>query len=625
MSNVPTGPLGRAYASFKAGEIDRRSFVQRASMLGVSAGMISFLASTGGRAAFAQDASPEASPASSGELRPAIGTENQERGAGGALNVIQWQPATTLSPHIATGVKDSLGALPTLEPLMHYSADAQLVPILVTEVPSQDNGGINEDLTSVTFKLLPDVVWSDGEPFTAEDVKFTIEWAMDPANAATTQGNYETVESIEVVDDLTVTVNYTATNPVWMDGFTNARVVYPKHVLEQEGGHDQFLTAPIGTGPYKVDSFSPNDQTTFSINENYREPNKPFFSTLTIKGGGDAAAAARAVLQTGEYDFAWNLQVEPDVLEEMTANEDAPGVLVPYPGVNIERINYNFSDPNTEVNGQRSEVNTPHPFLTDPAVREAMNIAVDREQIANEFYGLGQKHAVNIIYGDPSVESTNTSWAYDPERAAQLLDDAGWTLNGDIREKDGVQLRVTFATSVNSVRQRTQAVVKQALENIGISVELQQIDSGVFFDGSAGNEQNLNHFYWDLDMYQSVPQSARPMTFVEAWYAGEGDSVDNIAQESNQWNGANNQRYKSEEFDALYEQALVEADPDRLADLFIQMNDHIIMNNVVNPLVVVGSPRGASKRLRQENLAMAAFSYDYWNIANWNLADDAES
>ncbi len=623
MSNVPTGPLGKAYASFKAGEIDRRSFVQRASMLGVSAGMISFLASTGGRAAFAQDASPEASPVSSGELRPAVGTENQERGAGGALNLIQWQPATTLSPHVATGVKDSLGALPTLEPLMHYSSDAQLVPILVSEVPSMENGGLNEDLTSVTFKLLPDVVWSDGEPFTAEDVKFTIEWAKDPANAATTQGNYETVESVEVVDDLTVTVNYSATNPVWMDGFTNARVIYPKHIVEPEGGHDKFLTAPIGTGPYKVDSFSPNDQTTFSINENYREPNKPFFSTLTVKGGGDAAAAARAVLQTGEYDFAWNLQVEPDVLEQMTSNADAPGVLVPFPGVNIERINYNFSDPNTEVDGQRSQKDTPHPFLTDPAVREAMNIAVDREQIATQFYGLGQIHAVNIVYGDPAVESPNTSWEYNPERAAQLLDDAGWTLNGDIREKDGVQLKVTYATSVNSVRQRTQAVAKQALENIGIAVELQQIDAGVYFDGSAGNEQNINHFYWDMCMYQSVPQSARPMTFVEVWYAGKDD--ENIAQESNQWNGANNARYKNADFDALYEQALTEADPATLADLFIQMNDHIIMNNVVNPLVVVGSPRGASKRLRQENLAMAAFSYDYWNIANWNLADDAQS
>jgi peptide/nickel transport system substrate-binding protein len=623
MSNVSSGPLGNLFTALKAGEIDRRTFVQRASAFGLSAGMLAFLADTGQRAAAQEGATPEASPAMGGADRPAVGTENQERGAGGALNLIQWQPATTLSPHVATGVKDSLAALPALEPLMHYSADAQLVPILVSEIPSMENGGLNDDLTSVTFRLLPDVVWSDGEPLTAEDVKFTIEWAKDPANAATTQGNYETVDSVEVVDDLTVVVNYSATNPVWMDGFTNARVIYPKHLLEEEGGHDAFLTAPIGTGPYKIDSFSPNDQVTFSINESYREPNKPFFSTVTIKGGGDAAAAARAVLQTGEYDFAWNLQVEPDVLDDMTADEDGPGVLVPFPGVNIERINYNFSDPNTEVDGERSHKDTPHPFLTDPAVREAMNMAVDREQIATEFYGLGQIHAVNLIYGDPAVESENTSWEHNPERAAEILDEAGWVLNDNgVREKDGVEMRVVFATSVNSVRQRTQAVTKQALENIGIMVQLEQIDAGVYFDGSAGNDQNINHFYWDMCMYQSVPQSTRPMTFVENWYAGEDDQ--NIAQESNGWQGINNSRYKSEEFDALYEQALTEADPDTLADLFIQMNDHIVMNNVVNPLVVVGSPRGSSRRLRQENLAMAAFSYDYWNIANWNLADDAE-
>jgi peptide/nickel transport system substrate-binding protein len=623
MSNVSPGPLGNLFTALKAGEIDRRTFVQRASAFGLSAGMLAFLADSGQRAAAQEGATPEASPDMGAADRPAVGTEDQERGAGGALNLIQWQPATTLSPHVATGVKDSLAALPTLEPLMHYSADAQLVPILVSEIPSMENGGLNDDLTSVTFRLLPDVVWSDGEPFTAEDVKFTIEWAKDPANAATTQGNYETVDSVEVVDDLTVVVNYSATNPVWMDGFTNARVIYPKHLLEEEGGHDAFLTGPIGTGPYKIDSFSPNDQVTFSINESYREPNKPYFSSLTIKGGGDAAAAARAVLQTGEYDFAWNLQVEPDVLDDMTANEDAPGVLVPFPGVNIERINYNFSDPDTEVDGERSHKDTPHPFLTDPAVREAMNMAVDREQIATEFYGLGQIHAVNIVYGDPAVESESTSWEHNPERAAEILDEAGWVLNDNgVREKDGVEMRVVFATSVNSVRQRTQAVTKQALENIGIMVQLEQIDAGVYFDGSAGNDQNINHFYWDFCMYQSVPQSTRPMTFVEVWYAGPDDV--NIAQESNGWQGSNNSRYKSEEFDALYEQALVESDPDTLADLFIQMNDHIVMNNVVNPLVVVGSPRGASKRLRQENLAMAAFSYDYWNIANWNLADDAE-
>src|SRR5699024_6442621 len=143
--------------------------------------------------------------------------------------------------------------------------------------------------------------------------------------------------------------------------------VYPKHVLEAgKDAHEQFLSNPVGTGPYKVESFTPNDLTVYSINDNYREPNKPFFSTVNIKGGGDAPAAARAVVQTGETDFAWNLQVEPDILLDMQS-DDAPGKLIPYPGISVERVHINFSDPNQEVDGQKSEMNTPNPVLSDDA------------------------------------------------------------------------------------------------------------------------------------------------------------------------------------------------------------------------------------------------------------------
>jgi len=294
---------------------------------------------------------------------------------------------------------------------------------------------------------------------------------------------------------------------------------------------------------------------------------------------------------------------------------------LPYPGVAIERVNFNFSDPNTEVDGQRSEVNTPHPFFSDDAVREAIATAIDRQTIADEFYGLGQQPATNIIYGDPAIESTNTSWEFNTEKAAQILEDAGWVMDGDVRAKDGVEMRVTYATSVSSVRQKTQAVIKQNLEAIGIGVQLEQIDSGIYFDSAAGNEQNINHFYWDMCMYQGVPSTTRPSGFMDTWWAGEGDSLDNIAQASNEWRGQNNQRYVNPDYDALFEQAQTEADPEVLADLYVQMNDIVINDHVVVPLVLVGSPRGVSRRLRQENIALAPFSYDYWNIANWNLAE----
>lgn len=612
-----TGPLRELMDSYKAGTINRRRFAQGAAALGVTAPMVSFLAN----GVSAQDATPETGEAL---VRPEVGTEGQERGAGGDLNIIQWQAATLMSPHVATGVKDFLPSCLMLEPLIHYLSDASMVPNLLSKMPTQEDGDLADDLTSVTLSLLPDVTWSDGTPFTAEDVGFTIDWVQNPDNASVNQDTFEPISGYEIVDDVTITVNFHASNPFWFTPFagTSTGFVYPKHVLEAEGSHDDFLSAPIGTGPYVVESFTPDDEGVFVPNENYREPNKPFFSRVTIKGGGDAAAAARAVIQTGDFDFAWNLQIEPDVLAGMESPDNA-GVFVPYPGVAVERINFNFSDPNTEVNGQRSEMNTPHPFFTDKAVRDAIAMAVDRELIANEFYGNGQPPATNILNGDPRTDSPNTERVYDKDAAAALLEEAGWVAGDDgIREKDGVRLEAVFATSVNVVRQKEQVVVQANLKDIGIEIQLEQIDAGTYFDGSPGNDQNINHFYWDMNMYQSVPSTPRPLSFFSAWYTGE-DGV-NIAQESNQWNGQNQARYQNPEFDPVWEAAQTESDPEVLADLFIEMNDIVILDNAILPLVVVGSPRGASKRLRQENLELAAYSYDYWNIANWNLADDAE-
>lgn len=609
MEHKTTGPLRELFDSYKAGKINRRRFAQGATALGVSLPLVSFL----GNQVAAQD----------GEalVRPEVGTEGQTRGAGGDLNIIQWQPASMLSPHVSTGVKDILGAVTIIEPLIHYLSDASMIPNLITKMPSQEDGDLAEDLKSVTFSLLPDVLWSDGTPFTSADVGFTIDWVKDPANASVNIGVFETISDWEATDDLTITVNFTNPNPFWFTPFagTSTGYVYPKHILEVEGGHDSFIMNPTGTGPYKLESFTANDAMVLVPNENYREANKPFFSRVNIKGGGDAAGAARAVVQTGESDFAWNLQVEPDILAAMES-PDNPGLLVPYPGVSVERINFNFSDPNTEVDGQRSEMNTPHPFLSDPAVRKAINMAIDRETIATNFYGPTQPPARNILNGDPRTDSPNTELVFDKAAAAAVLEEAGWVDDGSgVRAKDGVQLKVVFATSVNAVRQKTQAVVKANLEEIGIHVDLEQIDAGIYFDGSEGNDQNINHFYWDFCMYQSVPSTPRPLSFFEAWYTGPNG--ENIAQASNSWNGSNNSRYQNPDFDVVFDATRVETDPEVLADNFIAMNDIVILDDVIAALVVVGSPRGASKRLRQENLEMAAYSYDYWNIANWNLAE----
>lgn len=623
MTQLPaSGPVRGLFNSLRTGDISRRQFIERSTMLGVGAGVAVFLANTA--QVGAQEASPAATDAAAA-VRPSVGTEGQTRGEGGDLRILQWQAPSLLSPFNASGVKDYLASVLVLEPLMHYLTDATLVPNLVKEVPSFENGLLADDLTSVTYNLLEGVTWSDGTPFTANDVRFTWEWQLDAdgkyVSNSVNKTVAETIADIEVIDDLTVTVRFNNPNPLWFENHagTSTGFVYPKHILEAGGQDvlDTFLSSPIGTGPYVVESFSVNDQVVYLANESYREPNKPFFSRVTLKGGGDAASAARAVIQTGDYDFAWNLQVEPDVLGEMV-KDDNPGYLLVALGTNVERIDMQLADPNTEVDGQRAEVNTPHPFFSDKAVREALTIAIDRETIANSFYegGEAEPAAANVLEGIAALESPNNSVNFDPERAAQILEDAGWTMDGNVRARDGVKLSVKYATSVNQVRQKTQAVVKGNLEAVGFQVELLSFDAGIYFDTAPGNDQNIYKFYWDLEMFQSVPTNPTPITYMENWYAGADNS--NVSQASNEWTGGNTMRYVNPEYDALLDQARTETDPELLADLFIQMNDMVVNDFVSVPLVRVGSKNGVSYTLNEANLELGPFSYHYWNIANWN-------
>jgi peptide/nickel transport system substrate-binding protein len=401
--------------------------------------------------------------------------------------------------------------------------------------------------------------------------------------------------------------------------------ILPAHAFGDEpvaANNPDFLLYPIGTGPFVITEFLPNDRVMLAANEHYREPTKPFFSSVNIKGGGDPASAARAVLQTGDYDYAWNLQVEPAILEQLAGGGDAPGVVVSEQGVGVERIHINFSDPHTEVDGQRSEANTPHPFLTDLAVRQAMALAIPRQVIVDEFFGLAARPTANILTGLEFFESPNTSWSFDPEQAKAVLDEAGWLLDGDVRQKGGVQLVLTYATSINAVRQKTQQVVKAALEEIGFKVNLVQVDAGTFFDSSAGNDQNIGHNYWDIVMYSNSPSSPVPVSFVAGWYAGENN--EHFAQASNDWQGRNYQRYANPEFDAVFEELERAASMEEAGELLIALNDILIDDVAVIPLVNRPADTYAmSKRLVQENIAIGAgFEMNYWNAANWRTVPE---
>jgi len=605
------GVFSGLYESLKSGTMTRRQFIERATAAGMSLAVAGFVVnSLGATSASAQEA-----------VRPTAGTENTTRGQGDELRILLWQAPTTLSSHTATGTKDFLASSLVLEPLMCYLPDGTLVPNLITEIPSVENGLLAADLSTVTYKLLEGVVWSDGTPFTAADVEFTWKWITDTGNSSVALDTYSQIASMEIIDDLTIKATFAAPTLAWYVPFAShaGGHVYPAHVWGGDPANRDAITTfqqgPIGTGPYKVTSFTENDQVLYEINENYRESTKPYFKTVNIKGGGDAQSAAQAVLQTGEYHYAWNLQVEPQILAQLA--EGGKGQLVVVPGVNVERIDINFSDPNAEVDGERSHLGTPHPFWSDLKVRQALALLCDRDTIAGQFYvAPGEYAAANILYGVGAYESPNTTATFDIAAAEALLDEAGWAKDGDVRSKDGVELAISYVTSVNAVRQKTQAVNKQNWEAAGFKVELKEVDAGIYFDSDAGNEQNISHFYNDLQMFTNGSSSTFPIDYMVSWYGGPDGS--NIAQKSNNWSGNNYGRYQNADFDAMYEELTATTDPARAAELFIAMNDHLINDVAMIALVRRAADKYAiSNELSNDNVALGPYDSSFWNIQNW--------
>ena len=608
-----SGPFRALVEELKAGRVSRRDFLGHAARLGVGVPVALFVLNhTKIDAVHAQDAAPAG--------RPEVGTEGQTRGAGGEVKILQSQAASHASLHVSTGTKDQLAASLVTEPLLSYAPDGSLIPTLATEVPTIENGMLAEDLSSVTFKLQEGVLWSDGTPFTAADVQYTWQWIMTPENSSISSTTWAVIKDIQTPDDLTVEVTFTSPLIAWYVPFSGSYLggIYPKHILDGGGveASDAFRTNPIGTGPYKVESFSVDDQVIYVMNENYREPNKPYFERVNLKGGDESSLTAQAVLQTGDWDFAWNLQVEPEVLREF--EKGGKGTVKASAPSNVERILINFSDPNDESMGERSHKEVPHPFWSDMNVRQALSYATDRDTMANQFYLGGdlEPPAQDILFVTGLFESTgSTPFEFNLEKAAAALDAAGWTLDGDVRTKDGRELEITYSTSINSVRQKCQAVMKDNLESIGFKVQLKRVDASVFFDSAAGNEQNAQHFYEDLLMYTNGPSSTFPLNYMASWYGGE----DNISQKSNGWSGVNEARYNNEEYNALYERAVATTDAEEATELLIQMNDHVVNNIVVVPEVARAAEKYAiSNTLNDANIGGSLFEALYWNIANWN-------
>ncbi|MFY0682532.1 MAG: peptide ABC transporter substrate-binding protein [Thalassovita sp.] len=541
-----------------------------------------------------------------------------ERASDGHVNIIYWQAPSILNPYLSSGTKEIEAASLVIEPLGRYDPDGALIPYLAEEIPTVENGGVSEDLTSITWKLKSGLKWSDGSAVTSADVKFTADYCMNPEGGCAQLAKFEGVTSVETLDDLTVKVTFAEAKPNPYGPFMGGQspIIQAAQFADCTGAKAPECTdanfGPIGTGPFTVTEFKPNDVISMVANDNYRDASKPAFATLTFKGGGDATAAGRSVLETGEFDYAWNLQLAPEVIANM--EKGGKGKTVAAFGSLVERIEMNMTNPSADLPAdERATAKHPHPFLSDYSVRKALSMAIDRELLVEIGYGKAGRPTCNLVPAPLAYASDNTEClTQDIAGANALLDEAGWAKGADgIRAKDGVKLSILYQTSTNAVRQDFQALIKQWWGEIGVETELRNISASVFFGGDPGSPDTFQKFFADVEMYANNFDGTDPESYLAQ------HTCDKAPKPEAQWQGENINRFCDPEYDALVAELGRTGSLAKRGEIAKKLNDMLTKDSyVVVPLVDRGRVSAHANSLG--GVQLNTWDSELWNVADWH-------
>ena len=445
-----------------------------------------------------------------------------------------------------------------LKGLWSFDENSEPVPELAVEVPSAENGGISEDGLTITYRLRDDIFWSDGTPITAEDFVFTYDMAMAESNVVISRSPYEEhVASVEAPDPQTVVVTFNEPFAGWLT--TVFDYVLPKHVLQpvfdSEGTLDnaEWNRAPtVGTGPFVFSEWESGSHIIFSANPNWVNP--PKLEQVVIQIVPDDAAQEAAILAG---DTHIGVFLSSDQIETLEAGGTVD--VVGTPGGFNEAW---FLNVNPE---------TAHPAMLDANVRKALALATDRFTIVEDLLD-PTINPVNASFWDntPGYEAESLEpYPYDPEQAAQLLDEAGWVdSNGDgTRDKDGVELVLRYITNDRELRQNVQAVVQQQWSLVGIGAELVNYSSDVYWNGYNDEGPQAQGLY-DIAEYSSAPSGPPDPEASVNWYCDQISSADNP-------DGANWQGVCDEELESLLREQAVTADLAQRQALYDQIAERM--------------------------------------------------
>jgi peptide/nickel transport system substrate-binding protein len=474
-----------------------------------------------------------------------------------------------------------------------YDDQNEVYPVLLTELPSMDNGGISADGITITLHLRDDITWSDGEKVTSKDFKFTYDMFINPKNTVISQYPYDQVVSVETPDDKTVVVKFNAPFAPWLQLFHG---IIPEHVLgpifDKDGSLDNadWNKAPsVGNGPFKFDAWESGSFLRFVRNDKYYGE-KAKIDEIFIRIVPDDAAQV-AALKAGDADL---------------------GIFIPYPdipaleaaGLSIATVQSGFSEGWFLSMGPKA-----HPAMLDVRVRQALIYAVDRDKITKDLLLGKTRPGASLWDGSPYVDPSLKPYPFDPEKARSLLDEAGWVdSNGDgTRDKDGVELVLRYGTTTREVRQNTQAIIQQMLAEVGVGATLLNYDSDIFFasygDGGPSYTGELDIMEWS-DVYTSFPDPD-----IAYWLCSEIPSDEKPS-------GLNAQYICDEELDALFQKQATQVNTEERIATFHQISK--IMYDKVYWASIWLDPDiwALGKRLVDVKLSGVT---PFYNIETWNV------
>jgi peptide/nickel transport system substrate-binding protein len=473
-----------------------------------------------------------------------------------------------------------------------YDDHFQLIPDLIREIPTVENGGVSPDHLRYTYSLRSDVRWHDGRALTSGDVRFTFDVIMDPKVNVESREGWDAVSSLETPDDTTVVFHLKRPYPDFVSETFYDEPVLPEHLLSETRGERfhsaRFHRAPVGSGPFKFASWSPGSHLELVANTDYYGEG-PYLDGIIFKFVPNENALL-IQLKTGEIDAFDNANIN------FIAQLDA------IPGIHVYRtpmLMYEHLDLNTE-----------HPILADRRVRRALGYATNKSEIAERIYnGLVVAAALDEFPESPFYSHTAAEQArYDVAAARRLLHSAGWIdADGDgILDRDGVPLKLSLTASAGQPnRERTELVLREQYRMIGVDVDITNYGPtvlyGTFEDGGV-----LKRGTFDIAMYAwlSSPAPSRR----EALYAATSVPP----------NGQNHPRFRHDELTRLLEAGSTETEPAARAAAYRRVQEILVEETPVIPLFWYTAIDPVTERLRNFR-PNATQSADTWNAAEWYL------